>query len=159
MDIRNHRVGIRNCQVGVLNCRVGILNRRVGILNCQVGIRNRQVSIHQQLRLGVGYQRLPNAIYRTHRENLKDPIEVLSPSRDSILVRLRVEHSRNYASLTPFDHVVLYSGHSPAIDRLMNALLSAHIGSLTHVVRCSIAPRTDLLSSSNCLPSKPRPRA
>ena len=152
MDIRNHRVGIRNCQVGVLN-------RRVGILNCQVGIRNRQVSIHQQLRLGVGYQRLPNAIHWTHRENLKDPIEVLSPSRDSILVRLRVDHSRNYASLTPFDHVVLYPGHSPAIDRSMRAFFSARIASLTHVVRCSIAPRTDLLSSPNCLPSKPRPRA
>ena len=145
MDIRNHRVGIHNCQVG--------------ILNCQVGIRNRQVSIHQQLRLEEIYQRLPNGIYWTHGEDLKDSNEVLSPSRDSILVRLRVEDSGNYASFTPCDNVVLYPGHSPAIDGFMSALPSAHIANLTHVVRCSIAPRTDLLSSPNCLPSKPRPRA
>ena len=159
MDIRNHRVGILNCQVGILNRQVGILNHRVGILNCQVGIRNRQVSIHQQLRLEVVYQRLPNAIYWTHSEDLEDPIEVLSPSRDSILVRLRVEDSRNYASFAPFDHVVLYPGHSPAIVRLMSALPSAHIASLTHVVRCSNAWSTDSLSSSNRLPFKPRPSA
>ena len=104
-----------------------IRNHRVCILNCHVGIRNRQVSIHQQLRLKMVHQRLPNRIDLTHGEDLKDPIEVLFPTGDCILVVLRVEDLRNRISFTLLDDLVLYPGHSPAIYRLVSELLGAYI--------------------------------
>ena len=122
-------------------------------------ICNHHVGIHRQFRLKTISQRLPNRIDWTHVEDLKDPVEVLSPCRNSIFVVLRVDNPGNSAPFTLLDDLVLYPGYSSAMARFLSASLSAHVTGPTYVVNCSIAPRTDLLSSSNRLPSKPRPSA
>ena len=90
---------------------------------------------------------------------MKDPIEVLAPSRNCIFVCLRVEDSRDRMSLALVDDLPLDLGYSPAVEILVSELLDVDIAGSTHIVSCSIAPGRDLLRSSSRLPPKPRLRA
>ena len=65
---------------------------------------------------------------------------------------------RSVPGFAPLDNLPLDPRHSPAIEIPVIRVLNVHISCQTHVVRCSIAPRTDLLRSSNRLPFKPRSR-
>jgi hypothetical protein len=102
---------------------------------------------------------MPVGTNRTHVENLRNPIEVLSPSSNRIFVALRVEDSKDRVSFTPFDDLPLDLGQSPVVGTRVIESLSVRVASSTHVVSSSIAPSTDWLSPSNRVPSKPRLRA
>lgn len=104
-------------------------------------------------------QWLLNGTDCTHVEDMEDPIEVLLPTSDRIFVAPCAENSRDRASFTLFDDIPLNLSHSSAMETLVSGLLSMQIADRTDVVSCPIAPRTDWLSSSNCLPFNPRSRA
>ena len=53
----------------------------------------------------------------THVEDLKDPIEVLPPSGNRILVVLCMEESRDSISFTSLDDITLNLGHNSAIEK------------------------------------------
>ena len=89
---------------------------------------------------------------------MEDPVEVLPPSRNLILVAVRTEHLRHHIPFPLLDDPLLHCGHGSAIEGLVSQLLSMRINGSTYTVSSSIAPSTDLLSSSNRLPSKPRAR-
>lgn len=89
---------------------------------------------------------------------MKDPIEVLLPSGDRILIVLRKEESRDHISFTLLDDLLLDLRHSPVIG-LAREPPDLSMASPTHVVRYSIAPSTFWLSFPNRLPLDPRSRA
>ena len=131
-------------------------------LTCQCGtvdIRNKHVGIDCQLGLEGGCWQTPSINNRTYVEDVKDPVEVLPPCRNRVLVALCAEGPRDRVSLALVDDLALDFSHSPVIETLVSGRPCVDIADSTYVVSCSIAPSTDRLSSSNRLPSKPRSRA
>jgi hypothetical protein len=59
---------------------------------------------------------LPRWTDCTHVEDVKDPIEVLPPSSNHILVVLRAKESRDRISFSPLDDLPLDLGHGSAIE-------------------------------------------
>ena len=95
----------------------------------------------------------------TYVEDMKDPSEVLLPGGNFILVGLRVKESRYCISFALFYDLPPHLGHGPTIsEAVISGMHRVRISGPAHVVSCSIAPSTDLLSSCNRLPSKPRSR-
>ena len=84
---------------------------------------------------------------RRRRNNLSTP-----PSQ------IDAHPGRSVPGFAPLDNFPLDPSHSPAIEISVIRVLNVHIPCQTHVVRCLIVPRTDLLRSSNRLPFKPRSR-
>ena len=75
----------------------------------------------------------------THVEDVKDPSEVLPPTRNCVFVGLRMEGPGYRVSFTLVDDLPLDFGHSPAIETFMSGLLGGHITGSTYVVNCSMA--------------------
>ena len=92
-------------------------------------------------------------------EDLKDPHEILLPTRNRILIALLVDKSRESIPFALVDGLLLNCGHGSVIGTVVSETLNAHLPDQTHVVNFSIAPNTDRLSSSDRLPSNPRSRA
>ena len=51
----------------------------------------------------------------THVEDVEDPIEVLPPSGDCILIALRAEETRDRRTISLLDDFLLDRGHSAVI--------------------------------------------
>ena len=132
-------------------------------LTCQcitVDIREHHIVADQQLRLE-GKHSVTAELHEidlTHIEGVKDPVEILPPTRNHIFVPLRVEGSRDRTSFTLVDDLPLDLGHSPAIETLVSEPLSGRAAGSTYVVSCWIAPSPDWLRSSSRLPFKLRSR-
>ena len=73
--------------------------------------------------------RIPSRVNRAHVEDLKDPDEILLPSRDLILVVLGEDESEDRPPFTPFCDPPLNLRQGPTIERSVNGLLG--------VFRCS----------------------
>jgi hypothetical protein len=86
----------------------------------------------------------------THIENLKDPDQVLPPSRNLVLVVLGEEESKNCIPFTPLDDLPLHLCKGSAIEKSVSVSLSVYI--TAHPFRVPIAFRTGWLSSSDRLP-------
>ena len=91
--------------------------------------------------------------------DLKDPDEVQLPSRDLILITLRVEYSCGHVPFPLLGDLLLDRGHGSAIGTLVSETLGGRIVDPTHVVNSLVASSTDWLSSSNRLPFNPRSSA
>ena len=76
---------------------------------------------------------------------MKDPVEVQLPASDRFFI-VHVDKSRDRIPFTPLDNFPLDLGHSPVIESVVSKSLGVCIAGSTHVVRCSIASRTDRLS-------------
>jgi hypothetical protein len=87
---------------------------------------------------------------RTHVEDLKDPDQVLLPSRNFVLIVLGEEESEDRIPFTPLDDLPLHLCQGSAIETSVSGSLGARIA--THAFRVPIASRTDWLSSSDRLP-------
>ena len=102
---------------------------------------------------------MPKKTDGTYVKYVKYPTEILPPSGDSVFVAIRVEESRCCVSFALLGDIILNASHGPDVETLVSELLGVRDGGSTHVVSWSIAESTDRLSSSDCLPSKPRSRA
>ena len=60
----------------------------------------------------------------TYVEDVKDPSEVLPPTRNHIFVDLRMENSRDHISFALVDDLPLDLGHSPAVETLVSGPFS-----------------------------------
>ena len=61
-------------------------------------------------------QRSPDRIDLTYIEDVKNPVEVLAPSHNRILVGFRMGEPRDRTSFTLADDLLLDLGHSPMIE-------------------------------------------
>jgi hypothetical protein len=97
MYIRNHRFGICDRRLGIRNPPLGICDPPLGIHNPPLGIRNRHVGIDYQLGLEGGplSSRIPGRLNQTHIEHLKDPDQILLPTRNLVLVVLGEDESKD----------------------------------------------------------------
>ena len=91
-------------------------------------------------------------------EDVGNTDKVLLPCGDHFFFALRVEGPGDGVSFTLPDNLPLELGCSSVIEVSTSKIHVVCIAGSTHVVSCSIAPSTDGLSSSNCLPLIPRPR-
>ena len=62
---------------------------------------------------------MPSRIDATHIEDVKNPIEVLAPSRNRIFVGFHIGEPRDRSSFTLADNLPLDLGHSPVIEILI----------------------------------------
>ena len=92
-------------------------------------------------------------------EDLEDPVEILLPTRNRILILLLADKSRGNIPFTLLDSLPLNRTHGSAIGTVVSESLGVRVLNPTHVVNSLIASSTDGLSSSDCLPSNPRSRA
>ena len=92
-------------------------------------------------------------------EDLKDPHEILLPTRNRILIAFLVNKSREDIPFAFLDGLLLNCGHGSVIETVVGEPLNIRPPDQTHVVNFSIAPNTDRLSSPDRLPSNPRSRA
>ena len=138
-----------------------ICNHPVRICNHRVSICNHPVGVDRQLGLAGGLlsSHIPNKTDRTYIEDVKNPDKVIPPSRDLVLICLRVEHLGDHIPLAQLNDLPLNLCDHSVIGASVSGLLRARIVGITHAVSCSIAPRTDWLSASNRIPLNPRSRA
>jgi hypothetical protein len=94
----------------------------------------------------------PSGINRTHIEDLKDPNEILLPTRNLVLVVLGEDESEHSTPFTPLADLLLHFYQGPVIEVSVKGSLGARIVVLAHVFRFPIASRTDCLSSSDRFP-------
>ena len=116
LGVRNHRLGIRNDYLSVRNNRLGIRNNHLSIRNDdlsisdhRLNIRNHRVSADCQLGLKSGpvNSRMVGKMNGTHIEDVKDPDEVLIPSRDLVFIALREGESGERVSFPPLGDLPL----------------------------------------------------
>ena len=90
-----------------------------------VDIREHCVTTDQQLRLEGKLSVTANCgIDLTYVEDVKDPSEVLPPTRNRIFVDLRMEDPRDRMSFTLVNDLPLDLGHSPAVEILVSGPFS-----------------------------------
>ena len=83
----------------------------------------------------------------THVKDMKEPVEIQPPGRDSFFVALRVEKARNGISFPQLDGVPLDLRHSPTVKSTISKSDTIHtLAGSTHVVSCSIASNIDRLN-------------
>ena len=80
---------------------------------------------------------------RTHVKDTTNFIELQHPGSDRIAVVLRTEGSGEHIPFASFDYVTPDPIHDSAIERLVSGPSGVYVDSLTHIVNCSIASRTD----------------
>ena len=145
--------------MGVHDTLMNVRNDGIGVCNTPMNIRNNDIRVYRKLGLEVGGQPWSRRSDGTYVEDVEDPVEVQPPGRDRPLIVLRVKNSRDRILSTPLDDAPLDLGHSPAIANLVSEWPGICIIGSAHVVNCSIASKTDWLSSSIRLPFIPRSRA
>lgn len=74
---------------------------------------------------------------------MENPIEILLPGRNRVLVVFGVEKARNWVTLALLDHLLLDLRHRPAITYIVSDASELPTTRSTHVVNWFIAWRTD----------------
>jgi hypothetical protein len=95
---------------------------------------------------------IPSRTNRTHVEDLKDPNQVLLPTRNLVLIVPGEDELEGCVPFTTLDDLLLHLYQGPAIEASVSVSLGVCIAGLAHVFRFPIASRTDWLSSSGRLP-------
>ena len=84
---------------------VDVRDHSTGALNILPKLGNSYMCIDREFGLGMLSQQQSYGNDETHVENMKDPDEVRPPARDSILVALCAEMSRNHIPLSLLDDI------------------------------------------------------
>ena len=121
-----------------------------------MNIRNQSVGIDCKLSLEKRRQRVLGGSHRTYIKHLKNPIKVPPPSHNIFFITLCMEEPNCPVSFAVLGDLPLYRGYSSVI---INEIFGVCILCLTHAVNRPIASSTDVLSSSDFFPFKPRSRA
>jgi hypothetical protein len=130
VDVGNDVIGIRRIVMNIRNNGMGFRNviSMCFDLNFCLEAKNQQRSYRSE---------------RTHVKDMKNPVEIQPPGIDRLVVVLLVETSRDHISFTPLHDVLLDLGHSSAVKSFVGGSSDIATAGSTHIVNCSIAPRTD----------------
>ena len=143
LKLGNYDVGVGNDCMGVRDIMADIRNDGLVGQNITMDAGNSRICVYCKFGLEADGQRGSCGSDRTHIEHMKDPIEVRPPCRDRLFIVLCVEHSRDTASLTPLDDVLLDLRHSSTIVNPVSGSPGVCITGPTYKVNCPIASKTD----------------
>ena len=96
--------------------------------------------------------RIPHRFNKTHIEDVKDPDEVLLPSRNLLFIAFRENELDDRIPFTLLDDLPLDPRQGSAIETLVSGSLAVYITRLAYTVRSPIASKTDWFSLSGRFP-------
>jgi len=108
-------------------------------------VRNGYMCIRPKPGLEAESWRWSSGSDRTHVKHVKNPVKLQPPGGDRLII-VYVEKSGDHTPFAPLDDFPLDLGQGPVIESVVNRSPGVCTAGSTHVVSCSIALRTDLLS-------------